>query len=98
MKFSLVLRKVENRFLSVICEPAPSDLGQLVMSADGLINIMDKYEIEPIPNTLSALANGEMFRRLVLDDILDPEVRRINSSPIKTSGYHNFFLSLNFRE
>ena len=66
--------KVESRFLSVICEPAPSDLGQLVMSADGLINIMDKYEIEPIPNTLSTLANGEMFRRLVLDDIVDPEV------------------------
>ena len=66
--------KVESRFLSVICEPAPSDLGQLVMSADGLINIMDKYDIEPIPNTLSTLANGEMFRRLVLDDIVDPEV------------------------
>ena len=44
------------------------------MSSDGLINIMDKYEIEPIPNTLSTLANGEMFRRLVLDDIVDPEV------------------------
>ena len=72
--FSSTFWIISKPFLS---EPAPSDLGQLILSRDGDFNIMEKYGIEPIPNTLSTLANGEMFRRLVLDDIVDPEVNFI---------------------
>ena len=45
------------------------------MSADGNVNEAQIYQIGSIPNSLSTLASAEMFRRLVLTDIVDPNYK-----------------------
>jgi len=56
-------------------EAAPSDLEFLTISSDGLSTRVEKYPIGSINNSLSPLSNAEMFRRLILHDILDPELQ-----------------------
>lgn len=55
------------------------------MSSKGNVNEADLYPVESIPNSLSTLASAEMYRRLVLHDIMEENV----SLPVKCSS--NFY-------
>ena len=44
------------------------------MSSKGNVNEANLYQIESIPNSLSTLASAEMYRRLVLHDIVEESV------------------------
>ena len=44
------------------------------MSSKGNVNEAKLYPVESIPNSLSTLASAEMYRRLVLHDIVEEDV------------------------
>ena len=44
------------------------------MSSKGNVNEANLYPVESIPNSLSTLASAEMYRRLVLHDIVEEDV------------------------